>query len=855
MSMPFGRPSFKCEIDFKSPLDYTEKILYMCKNEDIRHNVVKFAKTLLSDLEKEEKSCQTENCPRSLLKYVLDNNSKENVIGSISEISNSLASYEQSYLIHQLMIQMDETFQVKLLLWCYTGLSLDGQSDFLALVGSTLNESLLDSAKKSEVFCKDLNLEHLKKASKEEFYQSCDLRLKSFIDHITVRSRSSSDNENFKSNVYENLLKARHSKFFSHVGVKEHLVVYLASGKSRYASQIFAKQGGKGTRPVLENILNNSVSICKFVEPKNFSLFFSFDNIQKLLKSHKVGGENQKKVLAIVVCSILCLKSDGQKQSDVQYRNENCPSYWLYDYKYNAETLLFNKCLDSAVLKNCVNLTEREVEMFEDIFEKELHQALDYVKQDMNENMQDSIDIQSKVAITKKRKLCSNGHINDNVKKNRKICDRETCKAQLNMDPNPIEQIVIPHKEEEAKDVSTQKANMYMNVENISNGNSPEQLAVGAFPVNPNTPERICKVLDTIIEAAGMKNQFSVKIIFSEQNVKKVFLQDDTLRKHIVVTADGLPYKIMISLIENTHDCASCGKRLNQIGDLNDHIKETQHSEYFQTYGVIIPNIGYFHYGLTMLRSIVKLTWNIDYEELCKSIRFETPKALFMQENVTDFRKCLDTFRTARQAKLRELVTPYVKYCLENNMPVEVKGYLVWKKFFVKSSIYKTVYDIEKYYSTSFLLFHSALRANNFELIKIAKKMFSPLFHINRHPNYSIMDIHTDYVEQNLADKAPDLASYLSTRRCSNLTGKPYSSEPHDERHEEYNKRGINMQNVRTVEDFQQSFQLVDHYISMRDTIFEDYDIKMHGGNDISLINYEENIAKMRIAMRQHSYL
>ena len=74
--MPFGRPSFKWEIDFKSPLDYTEKILYMCKNEDIRHNVVKFAKTLLSDLEKEEKSCQTENCPRSLLKYVLDNNSK-----------------------------------------------------------------------------------------------------------------------------------------------------------------------------------------------------------------------------------------------------------------------------------------------------------------------------------------------------------------------------------------------------------------------------------------------------------------------------------------------------------------------------------------------------------------------------------------------------------------------------------------------------------------------------------------------------------------------------------------------------------------------------------------------------------
>ena len=40
----------------------------------------------------------------------------------------------------------------------------------------------------------------------------------------------------------------------------------------------------------------------------------------------------------------------------------------------------------------------------------------------------------------------------------------------------------------------------------------------------------------------------------------------------------------------------------------------------------------FFHYALTMLRSLVKLEWNMDYQELCKAINFETPKALFMQE-------------------------------------------------------------------------------------------------------------------------------------------------------------------------------------------------------------------------------
>ena len=62
--------------------------------------------------------------------------------------------------------------------------------------------------------------------------------------------------------------------------------------------------------------------------------------------------------------------------------------------------------------------------------------------------------------------------------------------------------------------------------------------------------------------------------------------------------------------------------------DLADHMKTTQHNEFYQTYGSILPNIGQFHYALTMLRSLVKLQWNIDYQELCKSIFFETPKSI-----------------------------------------------------------------------------------------------------------------------------------------------------------------------------------------------------------------------------------
>ena len=129
------------------------------------------------------------------------------------------------------------------------------------------------------------------------------------------------------------------------------------------------------------------------------------------------------------------------------------------------------------------------------------------------------------------------------------------------------------------------------------------------------------------------------------------------------------------------------------------------------------------------------------------------------------------------------------------------------------------------------------------------------MFHINRHPNYAIMDIHTEYLDAKLGQKVPELKEYLDIRKCTNFTGMPYANEPHDERHEEFNKRGLNMQNIQTVDDFKQSFQLVDHYMQMKENIFEDYDIKMHGGNITSVQNYEENILKMRVAMRKQSYL
>ena len=149
---------------------------------------------------------------------------------------------------------------------------------------------------------------------------------------------------------------------------------------------------------------------------------------------------------------------------------------------------------------------------------------------------------------------------------------------------------------------------LYLNIPNILLDNTPKELAVGDLDVNPNTPERIAKVLNKILEASDIKNKYPVKIKLSEDGIiTKDYDYNEEFRKFVVVTADGLPYKIMIDLLKNRHTCATCEKKILFLANITQHMNETNHHEYYQTYGCILPNIGQFHFALTMLRSLVKL--------------------------------------------------------------------------------------------------------------------------------------------------------------------------------------------------------------------------------------------------------
>ena len=95
------------------------------------------------------------------------------------------------------------------------------------------------------------------------------------------------------------MLKARNFKYDSMNGLKEHMICYISSGRSSIVSDLMSQLGGKSRRLIIDRIIRNSEVTCKFNEPNGVSIFVSFNNIEKLIKSYRLTSKEQEKVYAV----------------------------------------------------------------------------------------------------------------------------------------------------------------------------------------------------------------------------------------------------------------------------------------------------------------------------------------------------------------------------------------------------------------------------------------------------------------------------------------------------------------------------------------------------------------------------
>ena len=160
----------------------------------------------------------------------------------------------------------------------------------------------------------NVDLAQLLESSGKDLYDAADPRLKVFIEEATKTAKtekygsdmSKSKKASFCQNIVENLLKARNLRFVSLSGLSLLTLVYIFSGRSIQTCKLFSATGAKGTyNLVMKYVLPNSrkTSLKSCVD--NVTVFYSFDNMQKLAKIWRLHGSQQTKSLANVVTSIV----------------------------------------------------------------------------------------------------------------------------------------------------------------------------------------------------------------------------------------------------------------------------------------------------------------------------------------------------------------------------------------------------------------------------------------------------------------------------------------------------------------------------------------------------------------------
>ena len=120
---------------------------------------------------------------------------------------------------------------------------------------------------------------------------------------------------------------------------------------------------------------------------------------------------------------------DGPLKSRIQFDSKLSPENWLYSFSLNQKSKYAVPNIDNTVLKYILKEPNKYLKNIRYFFRKKLEMAIKKVEEELDEDSSDSIDHSIAQTEAKKRKVCVNGHMNENVRGNRIKC--KTCKSML----------------------------------------------------------------------------------------------------------------------------------------------------------------------------------------------------------------------------------------------------------------------------------------------------------------------------------------------------------------------------------------------------------------------------------------
>ncbi len=378
---------------------------------------------------------------------------------------------------------------------------------------------------------------------------------------------------------------------------------------------------------------------------------------------------------------------------------------------------------------------------------------------------------------TKRKIVCEGCRERDGLKKAKQANKAQTHTASVKSHGATFIQLQIQTNGDNSSTVQlSENQSRYDHVASNHDGVHTLTLTDPVF-CNPNSSETLARVLRKI----GIENG--------------IHRYGGTKRHWTFICCDGLPYLIVKKLKEEAVICTieQCQQKLISKSQYFSHVKLAHKTctegTFEYEFDWFYIRIGYGHYEMNLIKSFFELNWTPFLETLCERMGFVTEAAKLYAKACKDLHKSWHLILIFHVATLRELVHPYVVYCMEHTENMSAKGFLKFGRSMYDSGErpnYSYIMDQVLRHSQGIINFRMAVRRNNSNLLKSAKFMTKELFHGRAHPRYQKIEIYDTLQDITMPSEVRDLNDrYVSIT----TSGHPSAGEDFDFILEEKNRQ------------------------------------------------------------------
>lgn len=242
--------------------------------------------------------------------------------------------------------------------------------------------------------------------------------------------------------------------------------------------------------------------------------------------------------------------------------------------------------------------------------------------------------------------------------------------------------------------------------------------------VNPNSVKTVTEVLRRVGHTA---------------HVTRYGFCGESSREWISVTMDGLPFLIVVKVIEQTFICIACAKDVPSADcvsfygkEWDDHLKACHHEdesvERVQEFDWVVLRIGPLHVEMNMVKTLFSVNWEVFISSLAKELGSTTDSALNYAKGAKNHHHAMTMLNIMEKGNWSELLIPYVRDRIGSNYELSVNDYLYHWLPTVRNSNYLYLFEQTWLYIGSIRMYHIGVRRNNSAYVNSGQTGFAPMF-------------------------------------------------------------------------------------------------------------------------------